>query len=52
MPNTHLRSLLTKARESVRENGSISLDTVTDLLSIGVDAGHYERRYRKEFSYE
>jgi hypothetical protein len=51
MPNTHLRSLLTAARNHVKESGSIPYDHTVKLMEIGVDVSSLERNLRKEFGY-
>jgi hypothetical protein len=52
MPNTHLRSLLAKARSYVETNGVIPYDHAVKMMSIGLDVPSLERNYRKEFGHD
>lgn len=49
MPNTHLRSLLAKARLYVQQEGRIPYDHAVKLMSIGVNVENLESNLRKEF---
>lgn len=49
MPNTHLRSLLSAARNFVQQDGRIPYDHVVRMLSIGLDVETIENNLRKEF---
>ena len=50
MPNTHLRSLLAKARLYVQQEGRIPYDHAVKLMSIGIiDVEALENNLRKEF---
>jgi hypothetical protein len=52
MPNTHLRSLLLKARNEVQTDGVIAFDTAVALMSIGIDVTSTERNFRREHGFD
>ena len=52
MHDTHLRSLLGKARAYVAQIGTIPYDHVVKMLSIGLDVDTIERNLRKELNLE
>jgi hypothetical protein len=49
MPNTHLRSLLMRARSFVQTDGWIPYDHAVKMLSIGLDVETIENNLRREF---
>jgi len=51
MPNTHLRSLLVRAREFVEKHGAIPYDHAVKMMSIGLDVQTIENNLRKEFGH-
>jgi hypothetical protein len=51
MPNTHLRSLLFKARVMVQQEGRIAYDHAVKLMEVGVNVDTLENNLRKEFGY-
>lgn len=52
MPNTHLRSLLARAREYVEKQGAIPYDHAVSMMEVGIDVNTIERNLRKEFKYD
>ena len=52
MPNTHLRSLLIRARSEVEQGGAINMDTAVALMSLGCDVTTIERNFRKEHGFD
>ena len=52
MPNTHLRSLLIRARNQVQTDGAIAFDTAVALMSLGCDVITIEGNFRKEHGFD
>ena len=52
MTNTHLRSLLIRARSQAQTDGAIHFDTAVALMSLGCDVTTIERNFRKEHGFD
>lgn len=52
MPNTHLRSLLSHARQFVQATGAIPYDHAVKMMEVGIDVQSIERNLRREFKYD
>ncbi|MBR1173933.1 hypothetical protein JQ617_08210 [Bradyrhizobium sp. KB893862 SZCCT0404] len=51
MPNTHLRSLLSQAREFVSRLGRIPCDHAVRMMAAGMDVNLIEENLRKEYGH-
>lgn len=52
MPNTHLRNLLSQARQFVEQQGAIPYDHAVKMMEVGIDVQSIERNLRKEFKFD